>query len=130
MNFDDYMDELKKDTIVNELNLKEKALALPALKAKWVSRLIYHKNSINDLEKNKSKLIRSIVPKVRESMPVKLSDNVIKNTAENTREVQDINNQIDEHKRVVDFLEKIEKVMSSMSFDISNIVKVMQLETL
>jgi len=95
-----------------------------------MGRLIYHKNIINDLEKKKSKLIRSIVPKVKESMPVKLSDNVIKNTAENTKEVQEINNQIDEHKRVVDFLERIEKVMSSLSFDISNIVKVMQLETL
>ena len=130
MTVDDYINELKQDTIVNELNLKEKSLSLPALKAKWVARLITHNNQINDLEKKKRNLIKNILPRVKESLPVKLSDNVIKNTAENTTEIQEINGKIDEQKRIVDFLERIEKVMSSMSFDISNIVKVMQLETL
>ena len=73
-----YIDELKKDTIVNEINLKEKALSLPAIKAKWVARLINHKNNLNNLERKKKNIIRDAIPKVRESLPVKLSDNFIK----------------------------------------------------
>ena len=126
----DYIAELKTDAIINELNLKEKSLLLPGIKAKWVSRLINHKNTLNSLEKNKKRLIKNLIPKVRESMPVKLSDNIIKETAENTNEIQNINSEIENEEIIVEFLEKAEKTISSYSYDISNIVKIMQLETL
>lgn len=130
MDITSYIKELKEDTLVNELTLKEKSLMLPGLKAKWVSRLINHKNSLSDLEKKKKKLLKSIIPKVRESLPVKLNDNVIRDSAENTKEIHEINEKIEEQKNIIDFLERTEKIMSSFSFDISNIVKVVQLETL
>jgi hypothetical protein len=125
-----YIKELKEDTSVNELVLKEKSLMLPGLKAKWVSRLITHKNTLSDLEKKKKRLLKSIIPKVRESLPVKLNESVIRDSAESTKEVNDINEKIEEQKNIIDFLERTEKIMSSFSFDISNIVKVVQLETL
>ena len=130
MDIETYIKELGQDTVVNELNLKEKSLTLPGLKAKWVSRLIKHKNSLNSLEKRKKLLIRNILPKVRESLPVKLSDNVIKESAEGTKEIQDINEHIEAEKSIIDFLEKSEKVMTSFTYDISNIIKIVQLETL
>lgn len=125
-----YIAELKDDTIVNELSLKEKALMLPGLKAKWVARLITHKNTLTALEKKKKRVLKDLIPKVRESLPVKLNDNVIKDSAESTREVHDISEQIEQQKNIIDFLERTEKIMSSFSYDISNIVKVVQLETL
>lgn len=126
----EYIEELKADAVINELNIKEKSLLLPGLKAKWVSRLINHKNTLNSLERNKKKLIKNLIPHVKESMPVRLSDNVIKESAESTAEVQKLNSEIEAEKIVVDFLEKAEKTVSSYSFDISNIIKIMQLETL
>ncbi len=125
-----YIEELKKDTIVNEINLKEKALSLPAIKAKWVARLINHKNNLNTLEKRKKNIIRDALPRVKESLPVKLSDNFIKEKAEETTEVISIVKDIDEEKMIIDFLERTEKVISSMSYDMSNIIKIVQLETL
>lgn len=130
MDINSYIKELKEDTSVNELVLKEKSLMLPGLKAKWVSRLITHKNTLSDLEKKKKRLLKSIIPKVRESLPVKLNDSVIRDSAEGTKEVNEINEKIEEQKNIIDFLERTEKIMSSFSFDISNIVKVVQLETL
>ena len=130
MDINSYIKELKEDTSVNELVLKEKSLMLPGLKAKWVSRLITHKNTLSDLEKKKKRLLKSIIPKVRESLPVKLNESVIRDSAESTKEVNDINEKIEEQKNIIDFLERTEKIMSSFSFDISNIVKVVQLETL
>jgi len=127
---DNYIKELKEDTVVNELNLKEKALMLPGIKAKWVSRLINHKNVLTGLEREKKKILKNIIPKVRESLPVKLSENVIRDSAESTKEIHDLNLKIEEEKNIIDFLERTEKIASSFSFDISNIVKVVQLETL
>ena len=48
-----YIKELETDVIVDELNLKEAALMLPAKKAKWVSRLMLEKNNLNELYKKK-----------------------------------------------------------------------------
>lgn len=125
-----YIEELKSDAVINELNIKEKSLVLPGLKAKWVSRLINHKNTLYRLEKSKKNLIKKLIPQVKESMPVRLSDSVIKESAENTTEIQKINSEIEQEKILVEFLEKAEKTISSYSYDISNIIKIMQLETL
>lgn len=124
------IDDLKKDTVVNEINLKEKSLQMPAIKAKWVARLINHKNALYALEKKKKNKIKDIVPKIKDTIPVKLSENYIKEKAEDTSEISNLNNEIDEERQIIDFLERTEKVISSMSYDISNIVKIVQLETL
>ena len=129
-NLETYIDELKKDTVVNEINLKEKALLLPGIKAKWVARLINHKNTLIRLERKKKNLIKDTIPKVRDSLPVRLSVNFIKEKAEDTTEVNLLINEIEQEKSVIDFLERTEKIISSMSFDMSNIIKIVQLETL
>ena len=46
MSLSKYIDELKNDCIVDEINLKESALILPAKKAKWVSRLILNRHAL------------------------------------------------------------------------------------
>lgn len=130
MDINVYIIELKEDSIINELNLKEKALLLPGLKAKWVSRLINHKRTLTELEKKKKKLVKNLIPKVNEMLPVKLSDNVLKEKVEEVKDVSDLSAMIENEKQIVDFLEKTEKIVSSYSYDIGNIVKIVQLETL
>ena len=130
MTLDSYIEELKNDTVVNELTLKEKSLCLPALKAKWVSRLINHKNKLRLLQKTKKKILTDTIPAVREKLPVKLSENYIKEKAEDTISVSTITEDIRKEEEIIDFLEKVEKIMSSMTYDLGNIIKVVQLETL
>jgi len=127
---DSYIEELKIDTIVNELNLKEKSLSLPALKAKWVSIIISHRNKLNTLQRTKKKLLKDTIPQVKDKLPVKLSENYIKEKAEDVVSISNISEEIDREEKIIDFLEKVEKIMSSMTYDIGNIVKVVQLETL
>jgi hypothetical protein len=127
--YDSYIEELKNDTKVDELNLKEKALFLPGLKAKWVARLIQHKNSLNKLEKKKPKIVNELIEKYKKESPIKLHIAVAKEKAEASDELLEINKSISEEKIIIDFLEKVEKILSSMSFDISNIIKIIQIET-
>jgi hypothetical protein len=127
---DKYIEEFKSDTIINEINLKEKSLMLPGLKAKWVSRLITHKNNLNKLQKNKKKIIKEAIPAVRESLPVKLSDSYIKEHVEEINTVSEFSKKIQDEEVIIDYLEKVEKIMSSMTYDLGNIVKIVQLETL
>ena len=124
-----YVEELKKDTAVDEISLKEKALYMPGIKAKWVARLINHKNNIRLLEKQKQKVLMQIVEKLKQESPIKLHSGVAKETAENSEAIKEISSKINDEKLLVDFLERVEKIFSSMSFDISNIIKIVQLET-
>lgn len=127
--FNTYTQELKEDTKVDEINLKEKALFLPGIKAKWVARMINHKNELNSLEKRKAKIISNLIERYKAESPIKLHVAVAKDKAETDESVLELNKKIQEEKLIIDFLERVEKIFSSMSFDISNIVKIVQLET-
>jgi len=124
-----YIDELKSDCIVDDINLKESALMLPAKKAKWVSRLILEKNNLNRLEKEKKTRMNSVMEKLKKEAVATISVPVLKNLSEKHESVIEIDTKIEDSKNMIDFLERVEKVMSSMSFDIGNIVKIVQLET-
>jgi uncharacterized protein (UPF0264 family) len=129
MSLDDIIDELKKDCLIDEINLKESALMLPAKKAKWVARLILQKNKLNDLEKKKKLEVNKFVERKKEEAISPVSINVLKSLAEKECSIMDIDSQIESTKNTIDFLERIEKIMSSLSFDIGNIIKIVQLET-
>jgi hypothetical protein len=129
MSLSNYIEELKQDCTVDEMNLKESSLLLPAKKAKWVSRLILEKNNLNRLEKDKKKQLNIVIEKIKQEAVASISAPVLRNVAEKHESVLEIDEKIEESKNLIDFLEKIEKVMSSMSFDIGNIIKIVQLET-
>jgi hypothetical protein len=129
MSLSNLIDELKKDCIVDEINLKDSALMLPAKKAKWVSRLILEKNTLSSLEKEKNKIFNEIVIELKNKAVTSISQPVLKNLAEKDPKILELDNKIDNSKNLIDFYERVEKVMSSMSFDIGNIIKIVQLET-
>ena len=128
MSLSKYIEELKADCIVDEINLKESALILPAKKAKWVARLILQKNILNKLEKDKKELLNCLMERLKQESVTSLSTAVLKNFAEKDGSIIEIDQKIEESKNLIDFLERIEKIMSSMSFDIGNIIKIVQLE--
>lgn len=128
MSLSKYIEELKTDCVVDEINLKESALILPAKKAKWVARLIVQKNILNKLEKDKKELLNSLMERLKQESVTSLSTAVLKNFAEKDGSIIEIDQKIEESKNLIDFLERIEKIMSSMSFDIGNIIKIVQLE--
>jgi hypothetical protein len=129
MSLGKFIEELKEDCVVDEINLKESALILPAKKAKWVARLILEKNNLNKLDKHKKETLNSLIERLKEESVTSLSSVVLKNIAEKDISIIEIDQKIEESKNLIDFLERIEKIMSSMSFDIGNIIKIVQLET-
>lgn len=129
MDLGKYIEELKQDCVVDEINLKEAALILPAKKAKWVSRLILEKNNLNKLEKERKQLVQRLIELLKEEAVVTISTAVLKNKAEQHEHVLELDTKMQECKNTIDFFERVEKIMSSMSFDVGNIIKIVQLET-
>jgi hypothetical protein len=125
---EEYIKELEEDLKINELNLRDYQLRLPALKHKWSGRLIRAKSSLNHLKAEKERLKNSVMTEINATSPVKLTQPVIASTAERHHSIQDITNKIKDTELIIELLEKTEKTLSSTTFDIRNLVEIMKLE--
>ena len=96
---EEYISELSVDVQIDEFSMKDVQMKLPAIKHKWTGRLMRAKMEIEE------------------------------KTAELHPDVKETWDQINELKLVVEFLEKTEKTLSSITFDIRNIVEIIKLET-
>ena len=121
-----YKTEFEEDAVINEFNLKDKQLMLPGIKHKYVAYLIQHKVRKHELENIKKEAIEELFKK--ENLDIGLSKQAMEKKYENSAPIQKINSLIKEQDIIIDYLEKIEIISKSMTYDISNIIKIMELE--
>ena len=125
-----YREEINKDLLINDFNIKEIQLKLPARKHFWVARLIDAKINLNKLIKRKKLLKETIISRIISEAPVRITQQTAEISAESTDDLQNIANSIKEHEFLVEYLEKVEKIMSGMGFDIKNIIEIQKMEQL
>lgn len=125
-----YIQQIKSDLEINQINIADVARKLPARRHHWAARLIEHKIKINELEKQKSNIIKEVSAKIGRDSPVLMSSKTIQNAAESSSDIQSINEQIATNKLIVEFLEQVQKNFFSASHDVRNIVEIMKLEQL
>ena len=97
-----YMDEIGKDLVVDDFNLKEVQMRLPARKHFWVARLMDAKVEKNKLIAKKKSLKKDLTKKVIADSPVKISPAVAEQHAERHSSVVDITNQLAEYSVIVE----------------------------
>ena len=131
-----YKDELAKDTHIDELNVTQMAHTLPALKHKWVARLIDAKLSLKDFEMQKKNLRLKFFDKIKSETAtehLKLSSLAIEKAIDSSSSFKEALNQIEEKvedlKLVILYLEKVEVIFKNMTYDIKNIIDLNRLET-
>ena len=121
--------EIEADTKIDELNLREVQFKLPAIKHKYAGLLIRSKIELNDKKKKYEEARKNLVKKIKDSSPVKLTLNVLNDAAEETPSLKNINEEIRNLQLVIELLEKTEKTLTSMTYDIKNIIEIQKLET-
>jgi hypothetical protein len=122
--------ELEIDTKVDELNLLEKQLQLPAIKHKWVARLIDQKRYLNNL-KRKKKVVRAAVVSTltAQGMPPGLPKTSLDRKIEESEAMAKIEEEMENTELVITYLEKVETIFRSMTYDLKNIIEINKLET-
>lgn len=125
-----YKEEIGKDLLITDFNIKEIQLKLPSRKHFWAARLIDAKINLQSLINKKKHLKKTLVGKIITEAPVKLTQQTAEIAAESTDELVSITNSIKEFEFIVEYLEKVEKIMSGMGFDIKNIIEIQKLEQL
>ena len=125
-----YIEDINKDLYLDDFNLKEVQMRLPARKHFWVARLIEAKIKRNTLFAKKKKLKKDLVKKVIEDSPVRINQTAAETAAERYDSVVTINNSIKEQDTIIEYLEKVEKILSTMHWEIKNIVDINRMEQL
>lgn len=124
-----YITELDVDVKIDQFNLKEVQLALPGIKHKWSGRLVRHKIELNELNLKRVLKLTEIANQLEYQSPTPLPKPIVEKNALKHSAMIEIDTQIAYTKLIIEFLEKTEKTLSSMTFDISNIVKIITIET-
>lgn len=125
-----YKEEIGNDLIINDFNIKDVQLKLPSRKHFWVARLIDAKIEHSRLLKKRKALKTALVKKIMSESPVKITQSTAESAADGLDEMQLINDSIKEYDFIIEYLEKVEKIMSSMHWEIKNIVELNRLEQL
>ena len=122
------MEEIGEDLVLNDLNLKQQQQRLPARKHFWVGRLIDAKIKRNDLIAEKRKLKKDLVKKVIEDSPVRINQTSAESAAERYESVVKLNKRIQEQDTIIEYLEKVEKILSNMHWEIKNVIDMNKME--
>lgn len=125
-----YIKDVEQDLVLNDFNIKETQLKLPAKKHFWVARLIEAKRELQELTDKEKKITKILAAKIKEQSPVNLSDKTVLNLIEEQEEFAAIKEKKRDLTNVVEYLEKVEKIFGSMHWEIKNIVDLGKLETL
>lgn len=125
-----YIDEMSKDVELDELCIKEVQMKLPALRHKWVGRLMRHKSALAHLEHKKRNYKNQAMEKMKDNSMYGVSNAALESIISKQEPMLNNNEQMKNHKLVIEFLEKAEKIFSSLTFDIKNLIEIIKLETL
>lgn len=123
--FETYQKEIAEDIKVDELSLKDKAMLVPTIKHKWVGRLMTHKVQLKKLNEAKKKTIK----KISAESPIPLSKATLEQAASNNEGITKIQEGIDRLEVIIEYLEKVEKLTSSLTWDCKNLIDLQKLET-
>ena len=125
-----YIDEIGQDLVLDDFNLKEAQMRLPARKHFWVARLIEAKIKRNSLIGDKKKIKKELVKKVIADSPVRISQSAAESAAERHESIDSLNKGIAEQDAIIEYLEKVEKILGNMHWEIKNIIDINKMEQL
>jgi hypothetical protein len=127
---EEFQSELQEDTKIDEINLLEKQMMLPAIKHKWVARLILYKRNLNSLNRKKKELRESVLKTLEQTgMPPGLPKSSIDKKIESSAPIIKLQEEIEDVEITIEYLEKVETILRSMTYDMKNIVDITKMET-
>ena len=128
--FEKYFEEIKEDTKFDQINILEKQLMLPSIKHKWVSCLVKQKIHRNELEKKRKSLKEDVLKTISQNgIPTGIPKAALNSKVESSEVFKKIDDEIMDINLIIEYLEKVEKILSSITYDIGNATKLMVLET-
>lgn len=123
-----YKEAIEKDLKIDQFNIHNKVNDIPSLKHYWVGKLIEAKIELKKLQQKKNELIKKV--KENQEVALKFSVSSMKELVEKSPVLNEINEQIEENELIIEYLEKVEKIFSSTTYDLKNAIELMKMESM
>ena len=124
-----YKEEIDEDTKIDQINLLDRQMMNPANRHKWVARLIQHKRTKNELERRKKLLKEEVIKTLEEKgIPTGLPKASLMSKVENSDGIKKITQEIEDVDLIIEYLERVEQIFKSMTYDLKNIVDISKME--
>ena len=123
-----YSEQIAEELKINSSNVRDAQMFLPSRKHFWVARLIEHKRDLSNFKKKKDKLIKALIDSKQVNSPVVLSKVNQEKILEANDTVEKLADDIKSTELLVEYLEKVEKIYSAMTYDYKNIVELIKME--
>ena len=128
-NFEKIVKDIEKDIKIDRMNMDEKSLQIPSIKHYWIAELYRSKIKIQALEKKKKDLFKAFAESDR-VMEIGLSKDAIQRQFNATTKVQEINENLEELKIIVEYLEDAKYVLGRVTDDLKNRIELEKVERL
>lgn len=125
-----YVKEMEKDVEFDDFTIKETQMKLPAIKHKWVGRLVRHKQELHRKQAEYERLKKRLIEEARKNSTYQVTTPALEKVVVKHESMIKQQHEIDDIQLVIELLERAEKLFSSMSFDIKNLIEIMKMETL
>lgn len=123
-----YIEEIRKDTIIDDMNIVEKQKMLPSKKHYWATKLILHKKEQLELTRKRKEIIKELVEKIIKESKVSITKMTAEKAVLESKQIKEIDDRLEELTFIVELLEKTEQIFKTMSFDIKNIIDLNKME--
>ena len=128
-NFEKIVQDIEKDIKIDRMNMDEKSLQIPSIKHYWIAEPYRSKIKIQALERKKKDLFKAFAESDR-VMEIGLSKDAIQRQFNSTKKVQEINEQLEELKIIVEYLEDAKFVLGRVTDDLKNRIELEKVERL
>lgn len=124
----EYILDIEKDTKLTSYNIMDLQLKLPAIKHKYVSRLINHKRILGELRLKRTAVAATVAKEIKDKAVYKVTEAMASKAASDHNSIKEVDDKIRETELIIQLLEKTERVLSSMTYDVKNVIELMKLE--
>ena len=125
---DKYIIELEEDLKLDSTSLEDKTMKVPGIKGKWLSRLIKHKREVKKCEVLMDEAKTKLIKEYEKNSDVAFSKATLEKIVMDHEVLRKIKNNIDNEKLAIEFCDRSLSIVSSVTYDIKNILEGYKLE--
>ena len=125
----EYHEKIETFLKFDEINIKDAQMSLPSVRHYWVGRLMFHKQQIQKLKKAKDKAAKTIKQKLEAESPVSLNIKTINDSILSNDVIIKIEEEINNNELIVEYLNKVESNLRDAQYGMTNLTKIITLET-
>jgi hypothetical protein len=125
---DKYIIELENDLKIDRVGLEEKSMLVAGIKGKWLSKLVKHKQEHSKYQELLEEAKNKIIKEIEKSSDISYNKPTLEKLALEHEITKKIKKSIENEKLLIEFCDRGLNVVSSMSFDVKNIIEWCKLE--